>query len=204
MSGRGADGLRTTLRRDAPCVPPCQGPLVQTNPISAVVATEMPHYSTILSFHHPGPRAWDVGQMRQTNPISPPGGRGWGYDRAKQSQFAGRGRARQGPGDGGREVPTREEAIMRNKAELGRTGVRGQGQLSCVGRPRRKVERAKQTQFPGVGQPVEYSAFHYSIIPPFRSDADCVKRTQFPAVRPKRWMWIPPPHACRTPMAAFR
>jgi hypothetical protein len=96
------------------CGQPCGGTLLachrarghlykqtQARPLSP---SRYPHYSTILSFHHPDLRAWDVGQMRQTNPISPPGGRGWGYDRAKQSQFARRGRARQGPGDGGREV----------------------------------------------------------------------------------------------------
>jgi hypothetical protein len=37
---------------------------------------------------------------------------------------------------------------MQNKAKLGRTGACGQGQSSYVGRLRRKVERAKRTQFP--------------------------------------------------------
>jgi hypothetical protein len=38
---------------------------------------------------------------------------------------------------------------------------------------------AKRTQFQGMGRLVEYPAFHYSIIPPFQSHADCAKQTQF-------------------------
>jgi hypothetical protein len=39
----------------------------------------------------------------------------------------------------------------------------------------------KQTQFQGVGRPAQYPAFHYSILPPFQSDVDRAKRTQFGA-----------------------
>ena len=50
----------------------------------------------------------------------------------------------------------------------------------------RRAKCAKRTQFPGVGRRAGYPAFHYSIIPPFQSDVDGAKRTQF---RPSARGW---------------
>jgi len=51
----------------------------------------------------------------------------------------------------GRGRPTYQEPIMRNKAKLERTGASGQRRPSYVGRLRRKVEHAKQSQKAVIG-----------------------------------------------------
>ena len=75
--------------------------------------------------------------------------------------------------------------FVRNEAKLGMAGVCGQRQSLCVGQLRQTVERAKRTQFRRADRPGEYPAFHYSIIPPFQSDADCAEQSQFPPTVPR-------------------
>jgi hypothetical protein len=76
---------------------------------------------------------------------------------------------------------------VQNEANLGPGGGRGTG-------------HAKRTQFRGVGRPVEYPAFHYSIIPPFQSDAVRAKQSQSPTVPGFGW----PLSRLRAIMAARR
>jgi hypothetical protein len=67
------------------------------------------------------------------------------------------------------------EEIVQNKAKLGERGVYRQ-MVSYGPWLGRRVKRAKRTQFRRVGRG---GSPHYSTIPPFQSDGDCAKRTQF-------------------------
>ncbi len=89
----------------------------------------------------------------------------------------------------------REARLRKTKPDLGSMGHLGTahpGARLCktnpipserpgMGRGRARLPRAKgakRTQFRGAGRPVEYPSFHYSIIPPSQSDADCAKQSQ--------------------------
>jgi len=62
--------------------------------------------------------------------------------------------------------------------EMSHSGRTAQNKPNLAG-----VKCAKRSQFRRAGRPAEYPAFHYSIIPPSRSEAYCAKRTQFLGVR---------------------
>jgi len=49
-----------------------EGRMRKTNPISADAAVESPPYSSIPSFQHSSPQAWDAEQLCKTNPIRVP------------------------------------------------------------------------------------------------------------------------------------
>jgi hypothetical protein len=51
--------------------------------------------------------------------------------------------------------------------------------LKLLDAGRKPGDDTKQTQFHGVGRPVEYPAFHCSIIPPFQTGSYRAKQTQF-------------------------
>ncbi len=95
------------------------------------------------------------------------------------------GRARRGLRGGGRLCETNpiwgnpagvRGAVVQNAPNFARAPGNGRGRPGPGGSA--GTNGAKRTQFRGVGQRVQYSSFHCSIIPPSQSDANRAKRSQ--------------------------
>jgi hypothetical protein len=126
------------------------------------------------------------GVVRQRLPCRP--GLGRGVKRAKRTQFLDCGlrieRTRSGASARGEMRKTNPISGRRARCRAGTPNLR-RGE-TCKTNPiwpgRGRAPEAKctkRTQFPRVGRWVESPLFHYSIIPPFQSNAVRAKRTQF-------------------------